>query len=501
MDPWLETIVGWLPQGPLYYAALGFISFFESLALIGIFVPGSVLIVLAGFLAAHGQGDPLAVMAVAALGAILGDTLSFVLGARLGPSLFKSRIMARRRQLLNRARDFFVSHGGKSVFFGRFVGFLRPFIPMIAGGAQMSPPLFMLYAVISGILWGLAYPGLGYFFGASWHMVQVWTGRFSMLLAILAVLLVLNHLFWKKAFPLLLRLGGRLWGAVNRQAEQLKTSPLMGWLAETSPSLHGFLLDRFSHRRSTGFILTLGFAVSLVFALAFFWISQGILRQTPLARIDQQTYALMRELQHPTTDYFFRGVTHLGGLPALLLLGALALAFLILHNRDFSTLILVFGMLAGEALVWPLKFAFERPRPETLIPGLETLSSSFPSAHAFNSLVFYGLLAYFLLGAVRFWESRFYLAFCSSFLVLLIGFSRIYLGLHWLSDVLAGFVLGGCWLTVLVTACEMRFRYGEFPLPKGLRPVHLAPRTRVVILAILSLAVVAGLFLIIRRNL
>lgn len=497
MDPWLENLANWLPAGMWYYIWIGCIAFLESLAIVGIFVPGSVVIVLAGFFAAQGKGDALSLMAVSALGAVLGDMLSYLLGARFGEILFHTRILKRRRKVLERARSFFLGHGGKAVFFGRFVGFLRPFMPMIAGSARMSPALFAIYALISGILWGIAYPGLGYFFGASWQQVQIWTGRLSLLILVLAGLLILNHLFWRYLFPGLLRVVGRLWQSGKAHLETLADSDWSRGLAARLPVLHAFALDRLSLRKSTGFALTLGFLVSFVFALTFFWISRAILRQTPLARANQIVYDLMPSLHHPASDLLFGALSELASLPALLLVAAFVLVWLMLNNRDFSSLALLLGIPAGQALLLLIKFMFEQARPQPYFAHLEPSFAAFPSGHAFSAVVLYGLIAYFLLGRVRVWENRFYLTFWASFLALLIGFSRLYLGAHWLSDVLGGLALGGFWLSVLITLCEMRFRYGAFPLRRGWQPFHLSARARLWVLIPFGLLTALSIGLII----
>jgi undecaprenyl-diphosphatase len=96
-------------------------------------------------------------MAVSAGGSLAGDLLSYLLGARFGSVFMNLRLMRKRKELLRKSQIFFIEHGGKSVFFGRFVGFLRPFIPFVAGTARMRPGAFFLYALVSGILWGIAY--------------------------------------------------------------------------------------------------------------------------------------------------------------------------------------------------------------------------------------------------------------------------------------------------------------------------------------------------------
>ena len=212
MEAWINNFTNWIPIGGLYYSLLGLLAFVESLAFIGIICPGSILIVFTGFLAANGKGDFVILASVYSLGAIAGDLVSYVLGARAGGAIMQRPWFKRRENLLNQAQLYFAAHGGKSVFIGRFVGFLRPFIPFIAGSARMNPIAFTLYALVSGILWGISYPGLGYLCGASWQMVQVWSGRFSLLILLLAAPLYPERPLLALSHPLARQLGRRLGG-------------------------------------------------------------------------------------------------------------------------------------------------------------------------------------------------------------------------------------------------------------------------------------------------
>jgi membrane protein DedA with SNARE-associated domain len=182
MESWLEQFFTWLPSGQAYYLLIGSIAFLESLVAIGLIVPGSTICVFAGFLALHGQGDIFILVAVSICGAFLGDFASFALGARVGPQIMATGYMQKNLKAFRKAEQFFFEHGGKSVFFGRFFGPVRGFVPFVAGFSRMSPGLFVIIAVVSAILWGLSYPGLGYLAGASWQNVQRWSGRFSLLI-------------------------------------------------------------------------------------------------------------------------------------------------------------------------------------------------------------------------------------------------------------------------------------------------------------------------------
>ena len=191
MEQWLQNLFEWMPDGAVYYSTIAVVAFLESLIAVGVIIPGSSLIVFAGFLALHGRGNIVTIITVSAIGAFLGDMLSFWIGARFGEQLLFTRLFQKRKGLLRRAELFFIAHGGKSVFFGRFVGPVRGFIPFVAGSAQMNPKAFTAFAIVSAILWGLAYPGLGYLAGYSWENVETWTNRLGLLVALLLVVTVI----------------------------------------------------------------------------------------------------------------------------------------------------------------------------------------------------------------------------------------------------------------------------------------------------------------------
>jgi undecaprenyl-diphosphatase len=496
MEAWIQDFFHWLPTGALYYALVFFISFCESLAFAGIVVPGSTLIVFTGFLAANGKGAYLPLVIASSLGAILGDLLSYWLGARMGAVLLARPLFKRYQGLFRKSQIFFLEHGGKSVFLGRFVGLIRPFIPFVAGYARMRPALFAFYAVVSGILWGLAYPGLGYFFGASWHRVELWAGRFSYLLAALVILLVANHLFWKKLAP-------RLWGLGQRQRlriaegwRNLLQRPAVRRLKDRHPEFWTFLADRFDPRHSAGLFLTAGFVGVVLFSILF------MLMVGPFTRLDLAVHHRLAELRHPVADRIALIVTYLGNGPVIAMLGLWANLWLLLRGRYFSILLLTGGTFAGQAIVHLLKFLFARPRPESPFIHLVMDLHGFPSAHAFVALVFYGLLVYMLLDTLSNLENRFYLVVGGSLLTLLIGFSRLYLGVHWFSDVLGGYALAAAWLSLLIIAGELRRRRaGEFPWGHPPARPALSTRHRRLLLALAAIPLLWALWGYVERRL
>lgn len=199
MEQWLQDIFNLLPGGMLFVSAVFTIAFLEALVGIGLIMPGSILTVFCGWLAFQGKAPIAAIMAAAGLGAVLGDLLSYWLGARFGGHLWRWRLLEKRRGMLQLAELFFFEHGGKSIFFGRFLGPIRGLVPFVAGASHMRPVAFSGYAVVSGILWGISYPGLGYLGGTSWQQAETLAGRLGLLaaLALIVTLLVawLRHRF------------------------------------------------------------------------------------------------------------------------------------------------------------------------------------------------------------------------------------------------------------------------------------------------------------------
>jgi len=168
----------------------------ESAAFVGLLVPGESLVIFSGFLAAQGLLDLGDLIVVVAAGAILGDSIGYELGRRLGrPWLLRyGHWVGLRTEQLERVDGFFTRHGGTTVFFGRFLGFLRALAPFVAGSSRMPYRQFLPYNVLGGLLWALSCVALGYVCGASWQAAERWIGRVSTILG--GTLLLMIALTW-----------------------------------------------------------------------------------------------------------------------------------------------------------------------------------------------------------------------------------------------------------------------------------------------------------------
>src|SRR3569832_2204853 len=150
----IERLVGFIGRvGHWGYLIIFLGATLEASAFLGVFVPGESLVLIGGFLANRGQLDLGDLIALVAAGAVIGDSIGYELGRYLGrPWLLRyGRWAGLRPEHLDRVDRAVEKHGGKPVFFGRFVGFLRALVPFIAGASRMQYRQFLFYNALGGI--------------------------------------------------------------------------------------------------------------------------------------------------------------------------------------------------------------------------------------------------------------------------------------------------------------------------------------------------------------
>ena len=215
-----------------------------------------------------------------------------------------------------------------------------------------------------------------------------------------------------------------------------------------------WLRRRLTPGQYLGLHLTLGLALAAGFLWLFGGLAEDVLTNDPLVRYDRAIAAYLHSLATPPLTTFFLIVTALGSIEAIVLLGVVVSAAFAWRRRWLYLGTWLAAVGGGVVLNQLLKGLFARPRPFFEHPLLVETSYSFPSGHAMESLVVYGMLAYFALLALKTWRARTAVVFGTALLVLLIGLSRMYLGVHYFSDVLAGYAAGGVWLCALITGAE-----------------------------------------------
>lgn len=449
MEPaYLTPLFDWLQAHPLTALGLVFLTAFgESLAFVGILVPGAVLMVAFGALVALDVMPLGATLLAAILGAIAGDGLSYWLGHHYRERLRGFWPFSRHPELLMRGEAFFHRHGGKSVLFGRFFGPVRAVVPAVAGMLEMPAGRFLLVNVISAILWAPAYLLPGLVFGASLDLASEFAGRFTVLLVgLLAALFVSGWLirqFYLWLQPLALR-------AMARALEWSRRHPVLGEVpaaivSPTHPEVRG---------------LTLLALILLVAAAGFALLAHYGDRLPLVHNLDLLLHNGLQDLRSPP---FEGAMVFLAGLADPRLLAAIVVltAGLLLHQGHRLALwhwLAAFGVTFLFALVARHTGRFGGPMPPFL-PGT-------PGGNLMLAVAVYGFLAILAgRGLPPRWHLPLYLL--CILLLWLIAFADLYLGLLWASDALASLLLGVAWTALLGIAYRRHARIAPFDRRHG----------------------------------
>lgn len=447
MNPeWLQALTAWLSANPEWLSgALFATAFLESLALAGILIPGVAIIFAVTALAGQVSLPILEVLLWAGAGAIAGDSISFALGRLFQGRLEKLWPLNHFPGFIAKGEVFFHLHGGKSVVIGRFVGPIRPIIPLIAGAFLMPWRRFLAFNFSSAIAWAPTYVLPGYLVGSALASDFEPPAHFYPVIGISAGILLAIYLLLIR-FQLGLGHSSQLYQWVAGLMARYDTTHRF-WRLYTSqrPAQAGeFPLPSLS--------LALG-------AGALFMILGQLAAATQLfTPFNTLTLEWLAQLRSPLLDPVMLLVTLLAEPPILLAAAALAAMALGVRGYYAATLHILGAAVLATLLVWVLKDLSAIPRPSIVLGP--SASGAFPSGHATGITVFSSLVASFIARENRHRQRwRYYLLF--SIPIVLVALSRIYLGVHWFTDVVGGILLG---LSITGLARASYSRYDNIPL-------------------------------------
>ena len=199
----------------------------------------------------------------------------------------------------------------------------------------------------------------------------------------------------------------------------------------------------------SGFFLLGALLIAATSLFIFGWLAEEIL-EGDTQRFDALIRSAVHQLATPWLTLLMRGFSFLGSVPVVTAMCLAVICVFLYFRRLRNAALLAITMFGVAALDVALKQAFHRPRPVAFF-GISPNSYSFPSGHAFGSLCFYGVLAALLASRVRRRAAKFFLWTAAVLLTGMIGFSRIYLGVHYPSDVIAGYLAGAVWITAVLS--------------------------------------------------
>ncbi|MBI2599960.1 DedA family protein [Candidatus Daviesbacteria bacterium] len=179
----------------LGYVGVFTIVFLESGLLIGFFFPGDSLLFTAGFLASQGYLDISILIIGSFIFAVLGDSIGYYIGAKLGPRIFnRDNSIFFHKKHLETAQRFYDKHGGKTIILARFIPVIRAFAPVVAGAGNMDYKRFVTFNLVGGVLWAIGVTLAGYFLGSLIPDVDKYLLPIIGLIIIASVLPALHHM-------------------------------------------------------------------------------------------------------------------------------------------------------------------------------------------------------------------------------------------------------------------------------------------------------------------
>lgn len=386
MSAWLDGASSWLGANPQWLGlALFLIACTECLAIVGILVPGTLLLFSVAVLAGNGALTLGQTLALGYAGGLLGDGLSYALGRYFHQDIRRLPGLRHHPQWLAGAEGYFQRYGVASLLVGRYIGPLRPMLPMVAGMLNMPLGRFIAVSLVAAAGWAVAYllPG------------------------------------WAAGAALRLPLPPGFWGQTAIVAAGLGLALLLSVQSSLRQQRHASLISA-------------GASLLLLAALLLGW--------PLLGPLDQGLLSLVQEQRSAGLDQLMVLITRLGDLGAQLA-ASLLLCLLLLLTRQWRAGLFAGFTLLGSALTNDaLKSLFARQRPEVLLEPLHGFS--FPSGHSSAAFTFFLVLGVL---AGRGQPARLRLAWLllAGLPALSIALSRVYLGVHWPSDIIAGALLAG----------------------------------------------------------
>lgn len=426
------------------------IIFAESGLLVGFFLPGDSILFTLGILI-QGSGsfhlDVNVNMAVIVLviAAVLGDNIGYIFGKKIGPKLFKKPdSVLFKQENVQKAQEFYEKHGGKTIIIARFTPIIRTLAPIVAGIGKMKYKTFFLYNLIGGTIWAAGVTYLGFFAGKLLHDAGVDVD--SVLLPIILIIVSTS------AIPAVIELmknekrRNRITEKIKETKYLNKIYPVIAKILKTigkiTSKIYGKIYPVISHSTFIPSIVMISGAVLFIFAL------------TNMNNID---------LNMPITEWFYdnriRGFTDFYGFLSIMLdpklvlfLTVMCSILWVMEKRRFKLALLLMTAVAFVySIATSLKSLFSNPRPpvEFMARPIE-IDYSFPSGHTLTVMVLAFVIAYIVSKVTKRKWAIIVAYLVALILTVVVAISRIYLGYHWMTDVIASIGLGCVAVSIII---------------------------------------------------
>jgi membrane protein DedA with SNARE-associated domain len=429
------------------YVIVFLVVLLECQAFLGFFMPGESMVMVAGFLAGQDLLDVRVLIAVVAVAAIMGDSIGYEFGRRLGRDWLRrhgEKFWLRPEQL-DRLDAFFVRYGGLSVLFAHFLHVGRALMPFLAGASRLPYLRFLICNSIGCILWAAIFSLLGYLFGQSWHLIEHWVGRAGVIAAILVTMVVVTLWIWR--------------GITSRELEirewwrQFCARPTVEDLRRRFARQIDWLEQRFSPDGYLGIHLTVGIFLLLAATAIFSGLFQQLGTRNWFVTAD---FRVAEWFANRSGGPLSPAMNYIGHLGSVFWLATLALGAALICRRQRHLLrLLLIAAPGGVLLDFLLKQIFARERSHFGHALGRGMSVGPLDGDLMTATVVYGALAYVLVRSLKRWHWRALVVAVSIMLIFFIALSSLYFGASQLSDAVAAMIEGAIWLLFCISGVEI----------------------------------------------
>ena len=443
----------------------------EALLIIGLFVPSTAVLVGAGVLVGTGHLGFWPVIVATAVGCIIGDQVSYWAGRLFGERLKTMWPLHLYPQLVAKGEDFVRGHGGKSVAIGRFVPGVKSVVPGIVGMLGMNQMFFLIVNVTSGIVWSFAHVVPGVLIGQGLAFAGELSGRLLVVLLVLLVILALAGYVIRLAAAGVSPYLNHLLARISNWARRKQGRSWQRFARAVAPE----------NPRSVMIVVFAAVAFAGLAALINIAVRAG--SGAAISNLDISVASLARESRNAPADEIMTVITMLGDTVVMTALAVTIILWLVWRKAYRAAWAAGIAIAATKLFELALKYGVHRARP-TELAYAGASQYSFPSGHATMAAVIFGILAVLVSHAMGRWARAVVYAVCAA-AVVAIAYSRIYLGAHWLTDVLAGLLFGAVMTAAFGVAIE------AIP-PRRIKPWGLLAAAFVVFLGAGALHVAEG---------
>jgi undecaprenyl-diphosphatase len=242
---------------------------------------------------------------------------------------------------------------------------------------------------------------------------------------------------------------------INQKHKKLVNEKNFKTFLANHPQSINFIKNRFNAKFRNGLYLTIGFVIISFFTYVFFNLIEDLVGEVALSNFDHNLLNNVQNIRTAFLNRFMLFITHFGDWQ-IILFAAISLFLILAILKKWKYIIaLASSTIIGEIFVYTVKIIIKRQGPPLRYSLFLEHDYSFPSGHSFFAIAFYGLIFYFIYKFLKNKYLKVLSIFIGFMLAILIGFSRIYLGIHWPSDVFASFSSGIVLLTLIITYLEI----------------------------------------------